>query len=116
MITPLKPSASHLCIAAMLTIYVTKAQAACSPNACEAPIDQLMPFADGHVRVWLDADMSPLDCTLTGDGATVITASDPGAENIYSFLLSASLANRNVFVRITNGSNPCSIGYVKFDD
>ena len=99
-------------VAFSMVLLFSSAYAACSLSGCiDLPKDVLV-WQDGTVTVYFNSDLAPLDCTPRTDGGVQIDAGNAGRDGMLSTLLSAQLANRTVFVRIDNGSNPCQVRYV----
>lgn len=87
---------------------------ACNPVACIGEkITQLYVSTDGSVYIQTTGDMSQLDCTLAGGVSMTLDMSLPGAEAIYSLLLSLRITDQPLGqIRIVEGSNGCDVMYV----
>lgn len=98
--------------AAMLTGISSIAAAECSATGCIGYVEQLYIEADGGLWLQTTGNEQLANCVpnsgiflrLPGDAAKF--------KEVYALLLSAQIADRQVFVRIAEGSNPCRILYV----
>jgi hypothetical protein len=89
---------------------------ACNPSYCEGKITNLYTNgSNGVVYIRMDGDMSDLNCTLN-DGYINLRQSNLLHSEIYSSLLSASIAKANIRLRIREGSPDCELLYTMLKD
>jgi hypothetical protein len=89
------------------------ATAECSSYGCIGYVDEVYIEANGGV--WLQTSGNELLANCTADSGVFLHLPGDSAKfkEVYAMLLSAQLTNRQVFVRIQEGSNPCRIIYVR---
>ena len=80
-------------------------------NVCDAKIERLRVQGDGEVLIHTSGNESILACQLF-DSYIVLRKSHPGFEEVYSLLLAAQLADRQVRVRMYSGTSICRVNYV----
>jgi hypothetical protein len=98
----------------VLALFCVKGLAGtCGSNLCTAQVKNLYPHENGSIYVEADADMSPLDCTRNQGQFMVLENSNPLRSEIYSMLLAAHMANKEVTMRIANGSSNCRVVYTQ---
>ena len=103
-------------VAAIISLAPSAVFAGCYPSACDEVPKDILVWRDGTVSVYFNSDVSALDCTPRTDQGVQINSSDNGRDGMLSTLISAKLANRDAYVRIVNGSNPCEVLYVGLRD
>jgi len=87
----------------------------CSTNLCDGKTNLLYVHENTDIYLKVDADGSSLNCQLSGSGSLTLLKNNPMQSEMYSLLLSANLADREVRVRIDD-SDPqgiCEILYVQ---
>ena len=101
-------------ISSTLLAFTGPAFAACVPAACIGEkISQLYISTDGSVFIQTTGDMSQLNCTRAGGVFMTLDMSLPGAEAIYSLLLSLRVTDQPLGqIRIVDGSDGCDVMYV----
>lgn len=88
----------------------------CRSQGCVGVIDNIYLHRDGSIKFpppgkVLKEPTGDLDCKL-GEGVYfTLKQSHPHFKNIYSMLLTAHSANKEVFVRIVLGSKDCQVDY-----
>lgn len=102
----------HFLALLLLSLTANTYAGSCNQNYCDAKVQTIYPSINGKVYLRADADMTPLDCTLAQGNYMVLEASNARHSEMFSILLAAHLANRNVIFRITNGSPICAITYI----
>ncbi|MEX2964563.1 hypothetical protein [Microbulbifer sp. TYP-18] len=89
------------------------ANADCKPDVCDAVyIDTLYVKSPGEAYIGTSGDETILDCESVSGIYATLDLTTPGANAMYSTLLSAHMADKRATIRVTNGSVGCSIGYV----
>lgn len=102
------------------TLVSLSARADCNANGCTGPANKifdryyLTAMQDGQVYLKIKMDSTPLDCTLKEGSYMTIMSSHPLFKEIYSTLLSASLTDKSMYVRIKNGSSDCEVSYIMY--
>jgi hypothetical protein len=90
--------------------------AGCSSNGCFGVfVDKLYVTSSGLIYIGTSGDETKLSCSAVSDVYTSLSITRPGANVIYSTLLSAQMANKLVTIRTSNDSSGCSIAYVTLD-
>lgn len=88
----------------------------CRSQGCVGVIDNIYLHRDGSIKFpppgkVVKESTGDLDCKL-GEGVYfTLKQSHPHFKNIYSMLLTAHSANKEVFVRIVLGSKDCQVDY-----
>ncbi|WP_395377521.1 hypothetical protein [Marinicella sp. W31] len=97
----------------MTTVVFNTAMAGvCGVNSCNGKTNLLYVNPNTKIYVKVDADTSPLNCTLV-NGSMTLLKTNPMQSEIYSMLLSANLADREVKLRIKDNSGICELLYVQ---
>lgn len=93
-------------------ILVSTASAECGAAGCwSVYVEELYPEAQGGA--WIKTSGNEALANCTADSGVYLRLNDtPGYKEIYATLLSAQLTDRKVNIRISEGSNPCSVVYV----
>lgn len=94
--------------------FVAVAYAECYPGGCaEVYVDELYPDSGG---AWIQTSGSEtlLNCTVDSNIFLRLHAG-PGFDAMYSTLLAAQISEKKVSLRIAEGTNPCSIAYVRLN-
>ena len=107
----------RLLLAAISSTFLaltSSAFAVCLPGACIGEkITKLYINTGGSAYIQTTGDMSQLDCTLAGGVFMTLDLSLPGAEAIYSLLLSLRITDQPLGqAKIVEGSDGCDIMYV----
>ena len=91
--------------------------ASCGSQSCDDKVEQLYINNNGKVLIKMGGDLTAVNCTMAG-GIWITMRPDetPAYKEIYATLLSSKMANKNIYVRVIEGSNPCSIAHVRLDD
>lgn len=90
----------------------------CSSTSCTANVKEFYLDTSGPLYIILDitaADISNLNCTLLAGTIFELPTTDPNYKDIYATLNAAAFAGRQVTLRINDGTNPCTIQYVRVD-
>ena len=87
----------------------------CDSNLCVAKVKKLYPHENGNIYIQADGDMSSLDCTLNQGVFMVLEKTHSLHSEIYSMLLSAHIAQKDVTMRISNGSANCKVVYTQLN-
>ena len=96
----------------IINISWTAVAGTCSTILCDAKIDILYVHENTNIYVQPAADTSTLNCTLS-QSSMVLEKSNTMQQEMYSLLLSAKLADKEVRLRIEESSNICRIMYVQ---
>ncbi|MEM8987510.1 MAG: hypothetical protein AAGC95_12395 [Pseudomonadota bacterium] len=100
-----------------LFLFAVPAYAGCDAKACTDKVENILVFNNDNVHVLMDntaADRSNLNCTMAQNGSIHLPNANIGAvDRMYSALLSALMADKEITVRIQDGSNPCTVSYVR---
>lgn len=84
----------------------------CTSIYCDGKITTLYPNgSNGIVYIIMDGNMSTLDCTLSQGSYIVLKKTNQLHSEIYSMLLSSVMAQRDIRVRILQGSADCELSY-----
>ncbi len=97
----------------LLFLFPLVGMAECGPTACaDVYVDTLYPEFTGNVYVGTSDDERKLStCTAQSGVYLTLKGSDPGANMIYSLLLSAQAQGKKVMIRTEDGSAGCRILY-----
>lgn len=104
-----------------LAVLAGTAFAGCGEDASKGrcqnvTITRLFPTSAGHVYVATSGDESMLNCAAHEGIYLWIDGADPGADRLYSALLTAFTMGRSVrMIRIVDGSAKCRINYLWLD-
>ncbi len=99
----------------VLLLSTNYVNADCSGNSCNSVyVDLLYVRASGDVSVGTSGTETGLNCTPGGTNGVYLKLykSDLSSDFIYSTLLAAQMANRQVKIRISEGSSDCHISYI----
>jgi len=100
----------------ILTSLCLSVSAACVPTGCVGVyIDKLYVNASGIIYIGTSGDEKALSCSAVSDVYATLNITEPGANAIYSTLLSAQMSNKLVFVRTIDNSAGCKVAYVVLD-
>ena len=104
----------------LIVVFVSshaQAMASCDTKACTAKVKNLLVFDQDKVHVLLDnssADRANLNCTMAANQSLYLPTNNTGAlDRMYSAILSALMADKETTLRIVDGSNPCTVSYVR---
>lgn len=97
----------------LLMLAATNAFAACNQNACDTTISRLYAtgFDDGRIFIEPEGDISPLNCSAVNNVFLTLKKNHPLFNEIYSMLLSATIAKSDVRVRMVENSSDCQVAY-----
>lgn len=99
-----------LLVTPILIVFSASSFAACNYERCVGAIKKIY-VHENATYVSMDMDMSPLNCTLFGDSAT-LRVSHPNYNALLSLLLTAYTTNAsNVTIRISENTGDCKIVY-----
>lgn len=100
-------------VSSTLLALTSPAFAGCTASACQDErIVRLYVNLNGIIFVETTGDMSQLNCTRAGGVYMTFNMSEPGAEALFSLLLTAKTAGQPVTqIRIADGSDGCDIVY-----
>ena len=95
--------------------------AGCNASGCTGKPSELFSnyyltsFADGRVYLHMKDNISKqnMDCSLAEGVYATLMSNHPLFKEIYSSLLSATAMDRQVHMRIKNGSSNCEVAYVR---
>lgn len=94
----------------------TAAAEPCTAISCYSKIERLYVRANGSILVRpMDGGLENLNCTPVSGKYLALRTSEQNFKELYSLLLSAALAKRQINIRITDGSTDCRIGYITVD-
>ena len=105
------------CVAfVLLLLSNAPAFADCSANACgTVHVERLYVNAEGLIYVATSGTETSLSCTpVSGKYLTLVTTAT-NADEVFSTLLAAQLADKQVTIRIVTSSSNCSIAYITLD-
>ena len=89
------------------------AYADCGATGCWLVyVEELYPEAQGGAWIRTSGDETLANCTADSGIYLRLSGTTPGYKEIYATLLAAQLSDKKVSIRITEGTNPCSIAYV----
>lgn len=94
----------------------TTAFSACSSTACYGEIERLYTDSTGVLYIATDGDETALDCDAVSDVYITLPADDEHFNQKYAMLLTAISLKKNVGLRISTGSNNCSLSYIFMDN
>ena len=94
-----------------LVLFSTSAYAYCTTNACVGEIDRLY-MTGGNLYISTVGDETSLDCNAVSDVYLTIPTSHPGFKNYYAMMLTSISMNKEIGLRIVNGSEGCTLAYV----
>ncbi len=103
--------------AAPLVLLSSLSHAECAATGCDqVTIDQLYVAASGTVYIGTSGDETKMQCKAESGVFATLSLSQPGANAIYSLLLTAQTTNKPVYIR-TDETNPsiakaCNVLYV----
>lgn len=86
----------------------------CNAARCNGRIKYLFvhgSFSGGYVKIKPEGDVAQLDCTPQGGVHIVLLESNHKYQELYSLLLSSTMADRTVNLRIRVDSDPCALVY-----
>lgn len=85
----------------------------CGASGCwNVYVDEVYPEAQGGAWIKTSGDERLANCTADSGIYLRLSGTAAGFKEIYATLLAAQLSEKKVSIRITEGSNPCSITYV----
>lgn len=112
----MKKTFTNLLGAMLLALSTSVAHADCSGGQCASVyIDQLYMETSGNAWIRTSGIETALNCTADSGVYLFLNGSTAGFKTIYATLLAAQLSGLLVNIRITDGSNPCSVVYVTLD-
>lgn len=94
--------------------FTAVAYAECYSGGCtEVYVDELYPDSGG---AWIQTSGTETLANCTADSGIFLRLNGgPGFDAIYSTLLAAQISEKKVGIRIVDGSNPCTISYVRLN-
>jgi hypothetical protein len=88
--------------------------AECNGSGCwEVYVQELYPEAAGGAWIQTTGNETLANCAADSGIFLRLSGTTPGYKELYATLLAAQLADKKVHIRIHEGSNPCSIAYVR---
>lgn len=91
--------------------------AECNQNACygvaEDALVSVYPNSSGNIYLQAGVGKENLDCALVEDHFMVLKSDHPLFKEAYSTLLAALMSQKQLTVRIKNGSPICEVSYVR---
>ena len=103
----------YLLSALTFSVLITTANAACGTVSCwSTTITKLIVGSDGSILVGTSDDETKLNCTSPRNEYLTLKADAPGANTIYSTLLTAQTTKKQIGLRIIENSNVCEIVYI----
>lgn len=105
-----KPAAAFIAALAFTAV----AYAECYSGGCaEVYVDELYPDSGG---AWIQTSGNETLANCTVDSNIFLRLSGgPGFDAMYATLLAAQISEKKVGIRIIEGSNPCTITYVRLN-
>lgn len=104
---------SALLLGSLVLTISLSAQAECASYGCpNVYVEQLYVNADYHIYIQTSGTETLANCTPKENIFFVLPLGVANYSQIYATLLAAQLADKRVTIRITEGTNPCSIAYV----
>jgi hypothetical protein len=96
----------------MLTMLAGTAAAECNSAGCSGYVDEIYMDVDG---LWLQTSGNETLANCTPNSGVFLRLSGSSArfKEMYAMLQTAQVAGWQVFVRINDGSNPCTIQYIR---
>jgi hypothetical protein len=100
--------------AAAALAFAAVAYAECYPGGCaEVYVDELYPDSGG---AWVQTSGNETLANCTADSNVFLRLNGgPGFDAIYATLLAAQISEKKVGIRIIEGTNPCTIAYVRLN-
>ncbi len=87
----------------------------CNDKACYGKLNKLYPSSTGKIYISFSQDMSKLNCSLVEGRYLTLKSTHVLRDQIYSMLLASVVSGKNVAVRISTGTNDCSVMYSYMD-
>lgn len=87
----------------------------CDQNLCISKVQKLYPHSNGNIYIQAQDDMSSLDCTLNQGLFIVLENGTARESEMYSILLASHMAEKEVTMRIVNGSSNCKLQYTQMN-
>lgn len=101
---------------AALTFFSFSAIADCTSLSCNnVYVEKLYLTTSGTVYIGTSGNETQLTCNAAGGVYTTLNLSNPGANAIYSTLLTAQTSNKVVEIRIEENSIGCNILYMTLE-
>ena len=97
----------------IITIFVNAEY--CSSGSCISKIEKIYTQINGNVLVSTNQDEKLTNCTPVSGVYFTLNTSLKNADMVYSTLLSASMLNKTVNIRIVENTANCLISYVILD-
>ncbi|OLF75153.1 hypothetical protein AWH60_11050 [Pseudoalteromonas haloplanktis] len=92
------------------------ASAACVSTGCSGVyVDTLYVNASGIIYIGTSGDEKAMSCSAVSDVYATLNITKPGADAIYSTLLSAQMSGKLVYVRTVDNSSQCEVLYVTLE-
>ena len=103
----------NILIAALISSSFTSfiAAAGCTENGCLSKVDTLYMSGNGNIFIGTTDDEKLLDCDAVSDVYITLKPTHKNFEPIYSALLATQLADKEIYLRILNGSDSCELSY-----
>lgn len=87
--------------------------AQCSAGSCiDVKVQEMQVGTDGVVYIQTTGTETGLSCAPESNVFIKLNATTDGGKIVFSSLLAAQTAGKNVNVRIVDGVNPCQVSYV----
>jgi hypothetical protein len=101
-------------IAFLLTLFSSAVSAQCYSHGCSGYVDEVYIEAYGGLWLQTSSDEQLLNCTVVNSGVFLyLLGNAEKFKEVYVLLLLAQATDKQVFVRIQEGSSPCRIDYVR---
>lgn len=98
-----------------MTTSASMAWAACGTKGCAGMIERIyMPNTD-YIYIGTDEDETILNCVAVSGVYMTLNRSHRNFSEIYSAMLAAQHAGKEMYFRISEGSSNCSISYATSD-
>lgn len=106
-----------MCISAYFGI-VSSSHAACSGSSCtNVDVDRLYIRPEGDILIDTSGNENVLSVCTPGEEKYIYLKNEhKNKKEIYATLLSAQLARKKVWIRVSDNISPCQVDYVVLDN
>lgn len=99
----------------ILSLLTFPANAECSAAGCVGLVDQVYVEANGGLWVQTSGNETLANCTADSGVYLRLPAEYTRLKEVYATLLTAQVLGWQVYLRVVEGSNPCTIWYVSMN-